>query len=129
MSGDDIGLNFFTENSGPPSSPKPSAFGPVDQGEMIRRLDAVDDDDLSSTFFDDSIADVENAATRAFDIGIRMHGTDPDPADLAPPLTTESIDASPPPAADAVELPVIGRLAGDDTARAAFILGGPGGLK
>ncbi len=120
MTGDDIGLNFFTQHE--PASPpaRASAFGPVDQEALIARIDDVDEDDLTSDFFGHSILDVENAATRAFDIGIRMHGTD------APVLTTAGIDEVPAPAADHVEEPVVGDAA--TGARAAFILGGPTGI-
>jgi hypothetical protein len=130
MTGDDIGLNFFTQHSSPTPSSKASAFGPVDQDAMIARIDTVEEDDLSSTFFGDSLLDVERASTRAFDIGIRVHGTTPDAA--APrgaAMTTAGIDDSPAPAADPVEVPVVGGLADDDRSRAAFILGGPAGLQ
>ncbi len=60
MTGDDIGLSFFTQHAPHTPSGKPSAFGPVDQEELISRIDAVDEDDLDSTFFGDSILDVEN---------------------------------------------------------------------
>ena len=115
MTGDDIGLSFFTQHAPLAPSGKPSAFGPVDQDRVIARID-------------------ENAATRSFDIGIRMLGTDHHrqaPVEAAPPLplTTAGIDASPAPAADPVEVPVAGRLMDDQVARSAFILGGPGALQ
>lgn len=132
MTGDDIGLSFFTHHTPPPPSGKPSAFGPVDQEALIARIDAVDDDDFDSTFFADSILDVENASTRAFNIGIRVHGTDSAAAHRAE-LTTAAIDATPAPAADPaevpVEVPVAGPLAADAQARTAFILGGPASLQ
>lgn len=127
MTGDDIGLSFFTHHTPPPSG-RPSAFGPVDQEALIARMDAVDDDDFDSTFFADSILDVENASTRAFNIGIRVHGTDSAAAQRAE-LTTAGIDATPAPAADPAEVPVVGQLADDARARRAFILGGPAGLQ
>jgi len=134
VTGDDIGLSFFTQHAPLAPSGKPSAFGPVDQDRVIARIDAVDEDDLTSSFFGDSLLDVENAATRSFDIGIRMLGTDQHrqaPAEAAPalPLTTAGIDASPAPAADPVEVPVAGRRMDDAVARSAFILGGPGALQ
>ena len=130
MTGDDIGLSFFTQHGPIAPSGKPSAFGPVDQEALIARIDSVDDDDLSSTFFGDSILDVENAATRSFDIGIRTLGTtNPPPRPAAEPLTTAGIDASPAPARDPVEVPVAGNLSDDAAARSAFILGGPAGLR
>lgn len=131
MTGDDIGLHFFTEQTPPTPPAKASAFGPVDQDALIARIDAVEEDDLTSSFFGDSILDVENAATRAFDIGIRMH----DPSSpsthtasgAAVPMTTAGIDASPAPAADPIEEPHIGGVA--EGSRTAFILGGPAGLQ
>lgn len=129
MTDDEIGLSFFTQHATPAPSGKPSAFGPVDQDALIARLDDTDEDDLTSTFFADSLLDVENASTRAFDIGIRVHGHDRAPTPSNPPLTTAGIDASPAPAADPVEVPVAGRLADDAEARSAFILGGPAGLQ
>lgn len=130
MTGDDIGLNFFTQHPAQAASGRPSAFGRVDQDALFARIDAVDEDDLTSTFFGDSILDVENASTRAFDIGIRMHGPDDTSRPPTPvvPLTTAGIDARPAPAADPVEVPVARQLAADASARAAFILGGPAGL-
>lgn len=133
MTGDEMGLSFFAPHSPIPPSGRPSAFGPVDQVAVIARIDAVDDDDLDSTFFGEAIIDVENASTRSFDIGIRMLG-DAGPAHdrRAPagavPLTTAGIDATPAPAANPAELPVVGRLGSDAAARSAFILYGPAGL-
>ncbi len=126
MTGDDIGLRFFTQHT-PQSSGKPSVFGPVDQDALIARIDDVDDDDLTSTFFGDSILDVENASTRAFDIGIRVHGTNADASTAQrSEFKTAGIDAV---AADPVELPVVGELSDDARARSAFILGGPAALQ
>lgn len=129
MTGDDIGLSFFMQHTPPPASDKPSAFAPVDQDAIIARIDAVDEDDLASTFFGDSILEVENASTRAFDIGIRVHGTNPEASVQAgSEFTTVGIDASPALAADPAEVPVVGQLADDARARTAFILGGPAAL-
>ncbi|MDO8308329.1 MAG: hypothetical protein Q7V58_08235 [Actinomycetota bacterium] len=133
MTGDEMGLSFFAPHSPIPPSGRPSAFAPVDQNAVIARIDAVDDDDLDSTFFGEAIIDVENAATRSFDIGIRMLG-DADPAHYgqspveASPLTTAGIDATPAPAANPTEVPVVGRLGLGTAARSAFILHGPAGL-
>ncbi len=125
MTGDDIGLSFFTEQAPPAPPAKVSAFGPVDQDALMARIDSVDEDDLTSSFFGDSILDVENAATRAFDIGIRMHHPPSAASDLTT-MTTAGIDASPAPAADPIEEPKVGGVA--EGSRAAFILGGPAGL-
>ncbi len=133
MTGDEMGLSFFAPHSPIPPSGRPSAFAPVDQDAVIARIDAVDDDDLDSTFFGEAIIDVENASTRSFDIGIRMLG-DAEPGLDGPssatvlPLTTVGIDATPAPAANPTELPVVGRLGSDAAARSAFILHGPAGL-
>ena len=132
MTDDEIGLSFFTQHGPAAPTGRPSAFGPVDQEAVIARIDAVDEDDLTSSFFGDSLLDVENAATRSFDIGIRTLGSDARPAaepvSARVPLTTAGIDASPAPAADPIEVPVVGVLARDEDARSAFILGGPAGL-
>ncbi len=126
MTGDDIGLSFFTEQTPPRPPANVSAFGPVDQDALIARIDAVEEDDLTSSFFGDSILDVENAATRAFDIGIRMHHPSTPSASAAEPMTTVGIDASPALAADPIEEPMVGGVA--EGSRTAFILGGPAGL-
>ena len=126
MSQDDIGLQFFTaEQRGP--SPA-SVFGKVDQDEIIARIDDVQDDDLDSTFFGDSIQEVEDAATRAFDIGIRTLTNEPQPAG-AP-----AFDAPPPPqmpmpdqGGGSTEIISGAALKQDERARRAFILGGPHG--
>lgn len=77
MKDDEIGLTFFTE--GRPRSPEgmPSVFGTIDQAEILARIDEVQDDDLASSFFGDSLVEVENAATKVFDVGLR---TRPDTA-------------------------------------------------
>ena len=46
-----------------------SVFGSRDQDQIIAHIDTVSEDDLSSTFFGDSIQEVEDAATRMFDVG------------------------------------------------------------
>lgn len=124
MNPEELGLSFFTEHGSTTSSGQPSAFAAPDQDEVIARIDAVEDDDLESTFFRDSIVDVENASTRSFDIGVRMLTVDT-PLTAPVPATTEGIDATPAVEASPLELPVVGRLASDNQARVAFILGGP----
>jgi hypothetical protein len=114
-----------------PAPAKPSVFGKVDQDDMISRIDSTAEDDLSSAFFGDSIQEVEDAAVRMFDIGIRTITDDPSQ------VTTAAFGTQPAPAGaaarvpSAVEQPVAkgadGRFA-DPTVRAAFILGGPSGL-
>lgn len=121
MTSDAIGLRFFTGPGTVTSSGRPSAFAPVDQTDMIARLNATEDDDLDSPFFGADIVAVENASTRSFDIGIRTIGVADDAA-------AEGAADSPAPAAvhDAA-LP--GRWSHDDRTRAAFIVGGPAALR
>jgi hypothetical protein len=107
----------------PQDSPrKPSVFAPVNQDDMIARLDQVSDDDLSSTFFADSMQEVEDAATNVFDIGIRTLTQDDAPA------TRAGSFGAPGPAAAAPIQPALqspGTLAHDADRQRAFILGGP----
>jgi hypothetical protein len=106
---------------------RPSVFGATDQGDMIARIDATSEDDLSSSFFDSSIQDVEDAAVRMFDIGIRTMTDDPD---AAPKGFATRVPARPT-TASVVHQPVATRTAlrlRDPDARAAFILGGPAAL-
>lgn len=137
MTGDDFGLAFFTQD-GRTSADRPSVFSAVDQGDMIARLDATLEDDLESPFFDDSIQEVEDAALRMFDIGIRSITDDPS-SQAAPggfgavgPRDSgrvagheETVDA---PVISSVVSPA-GDLAHDAQARAAFTLGGPAALR
>ena len=105
-----------------------TVFGAPDQDEMIARIDAVEDDDLASSFFDSSLQDVENAAVRMFDVGVRtlIDDTAPTAAFGAPahggtgPSVPSATDSPVAPGAD-------GRVA-DPSVRAAFILGGPQAL-
>lgn len=102
-----------------------TVFGAPDQERMISKIDAVSDDDLSSSFFDNSIQDVEDAAVRMFDIGIRTLTDDssvPMAAFGARPSTSAGAVADQPVAAGAE-----GRFA-DPAVRYAFILGGPGAI-
>lgn len=121
MTSDAIGLRFFTGPGTVTSSGRPSAFAPVDQTEMIARLEATEDDDLDSPFFGADIVAVENASTRSFDIGIRTVGVGDDPAAIA---ATEAVV---PPGVHDAALP--GRWSHDDRTRAAFIVGGPAALR
>jgi hypothetical protein len=106
-----------------------TVFGAPDQADMIARIDAVEDDDLSSSFFDSSLQDVENAAVRVFDVGVRTLIDDstptaafgsPPPAASTPPTAPSAADQPVAPGAD-------GRF-DDPMVRAAFILGGPAAL-
>lgn len=117
-----------------PAPRQPSVFGTVNQDDMIARIDSTSEDDLSSDFFGDSIQEVEDAAVRMFDIGIRTITDDPartTPAAFgtppAPPLAagaTRAVGgAEQPSAAHAAD----GQFE-DPAVRAAFILGGPGAL-
>jgi hypothetical protein len=108
-------------------------FGTVDQNDMIARIDSTAEDDLSSAFFGDSIQEVEDAAVRMFDIGIRTITDDP--------ARSSSASFGTPPAAAAVgaprvpvstEQPVAAGADGhfeDPAVRAAFILGGPDAIR
>ncbi len=126
MTGDAIGLSFFTDGERPSRPARPSVFGVLDQDEVTARFDLVADDDLESTFFGSTIQEVEDAATRIFDVGIRTVTNDVDPSPqstafagaVQAPARAEEL-----PAADASEL-----LVTDTGARREFILGGPAGL-
>lgn len=137
MTGDDFGLAFFTQD-GRKSADRPSVFSAVDQSDMIARLDATVEDDLGSPFFGDSIQEVEDAALRMFDIGIRSITDDPS-SQTAPgafgavsPRDSGGVTSH----EDTVDAPVISSapspasdLAHDPQARAAFTLGGPAALR
>ncbi|MEI6362931.1 MAG: hypothetical protein WCP95_12445 [Actinomycetes bacterium] len=126
MSEDEIGLHFFTSDQKNKQPASGSVFGPVDQAEIIARIDSIEDDDLDSSFFADSMKDVEDAATRSFDVGIRTL-TDNPPAGGGRPTfgagtgATGDADTGP-------HAPISGdQLKQDDQARRSFILGGPTG--
>jgi hypothetical protein len=134
MTKDEIGIHFFTGDEEPLKGNRPSVFSAVNQDEMISRIDKVDDDDLASTFFDDSMQDVEDAAANMFDIGIKTLTVDPrtersaSAFDGAPPSSPEQSsgvtahDKAGSSAKDAV--PAKESLQDPDFRRD-FILGGP----
>lgn len=105
-----------------------TVFGVQDQDQMVAKIDAVADDDLSSTFFVDSIAEVEGAATRVFDIGIRTITTDEAPAVAGAFASAPHDSGTSAPAARPTEPTTSPRLQDDEAARRAFILGGPAAL-
>ena len=109
-----------------PAAESGTVFGAPDQQDMIARIDAVEDDDLSSSFFDSSLQDVENAAVRMFDVGVRTLIDDSAPAAaFGAPATGGTRPAA------AVDQPVALGATGrfeDPSVREAFILGGPSAL-
>lgn len=110
-----------------------SVFAVRDQEQVIAQIDSVSEDDLSSTFFGDSIADVEGAATRMFDVGIRTLTHDAPPgahsgAFAGEPTGSPGTTAAGSPAARASMPTTSARLKDDARARRAFILGGPAAL-
>jgi hypothetical protein len=131
--GDEIGLHLYTDDEAPPPKGAPaSVFSAVDQDAMIARIDAVDDDDLGSTFFADSMQDVEDAAANIFDIGIKTLTLDPrsEPTgrafgSAAPSAASDTAASSTQASVDPASSPA--QQAGDF--RRAFILGGPAAAK
>jgi hypothetical protein len=115
----------------PAAAGKPSVFGVQNQDELISRIDATEDDDLGSSFFGDSIADVEEAATRMFDVGIRTLTDEPAPQSQAFGVAAAAASGAGPAADQGRPSPVTvtGPLEADETARAAFILGGPAAVR
>jgi hypothetical protein len=114
-----------------------SVFGYVDQQDVISRIDATEDDDLSSCFFGDSIQDVENAATRIFDIGVGDAAQSDEPRMDGPfgPAAGEATLVEEPPTwlepdsqPQGQQVPAQAPLADDTVERRAFILGGPSAL-
>lgn len=107
----------------------PTVFGAPDQAEIIARIDAVSDDDLTSSFFENSLQDVEDAAVRMFDVGVRTLTDDNTP--LAAFGTQPGISGEPQAQPSAVQQPVAagaGDRFDDPSVRRAFILGGPGAV-
>jgi hypothetical protein len=119
-------LSSFGAGADPESAARPSVFSGIDQEAIIARLDDVQDDDLDSSFFAEAMVDVENASTRAFDIGVRAgEPVPPAPAPVGTtPFTTAGLDATP----AAREDDVLGATHEARDERTAFILGGPGAL-
>ncbi|MFY9231970.1 MAG: hypothetical protein WAO50_08675 [Candidatus Nanopelagicales bacterium] len=116
------------ERSDQKRSSQATVFGASDQSEMISRLDAVEDDDLDSGFFEASVQDAADAAVRMFDVGIRAMAEEPDGTG-ASPFTSASTGASarPPVESSTASAPTRPRFE-DPAIRAAFILGGPDAL-
>ena len=113
---------------------QPSVFGRVDQDELIAHIGAVDED-LSSLFFEESLADAEDAAMQVFDIGIRLLAEDVgrlgDPgrsADPRPNPYTRGVHGRNPSNVTTTPVSLPGILSRDNHARRAFILGGPDAL-
>lgn len=102
-----------------------TVFGAPNQDEIIARIDAVAEDDLASGFFENSMQDVEAAAVRMFDVGVRTLTDDEVPGEAfggaAPP------QARPEPARPPVAQGADGQF-DDPAVRRAFILGGPAAL-
>lgn len=109
-----------------------TVFGAPDQADIIARIDAVSDDDLSSSFFENSIQDVEDAAVRMFDVGVRTLTDDnvplaafgsqagqPSPSSARPSSTSSAPQLA----------PGLEARFEDPAVRRAFILGGPQGLE
>ena len=126
MTPDDIGLSFFTADQQSKEPGVVSVFGAVDQERMIAHIDDVEDDDLDSSFFSDSMKDVEDAATRAFDVGIRTLTDEP-----RTPSASTTFGATTPAAArqSGAQATAVSAesLKTDEGARRSFILGGPAG--
>lgn len=112
----------------PEHAAQPTVFGVTDQDEMVAKIDAVADDDLSSTFFVDSMADVEGAATRVFDIGIRTITHDAPPTAAGAFASASGEPAATPVSSRPAEVTTSPRLQDDADAQRAFILGGPAAL-
>lgn len=121
----------MTSPSNPPE--QPTVFGAPDQSDMIARIDATDEDDLGSSFFDSSLQEAENAAVRMFDIGIKTITDEPaqrPAAAFGTPATPAAASSTRPPTASQQQVAqgADGRF-DDPAARAAFILGGPAALR
>ena len=112
-----------------------SVFAVRDQDQVIAEIDSVSEDDLGSTFFGDSIDDVEGAATRMFDVGIRTLAHDAPPgahsgafageSTGSPGTTAAGSPAARPSGGRGRLVTVVARLEGNPDAQRAFILGGP----
>jgi hypothetical protein len=112
-----------------------SVFAVRDQDQVIAEIDSVSEDDLGSTFFGDSIDDVEGAATRMFDVGIRTLAHNAPPGAHSGAFAGESTGSSGTTAAGSPAaspsggrgrlVTVVARLEGNPDGQRAFILGGP----
>ncbi len=105
-----------------------TVFGAPDQQAMISRIDATTEDDLSSSFFSNSIADVEDAAVRMFDIGVRTLTDDANAPVAAFGTRPDTRPAEAARGRHAVGV-VAARNFDDPSVRMAFILGGPAALR
>lgn len=117
----------------PREDARASVFAVRNQAQVIAQIDSVSEDDLSSTFFGDSIADVEGAATRMFDVGIRTLAHDAPPqahsgAFAGAPTGSSGTTAAGSPAARTSDPTTPGELQDDPLARRSFVLGGPAAL-
>lgn len=121
----------MTSSPEQPDADAPSVFGARNQDEMIARIGATAEDDLASSFFDSSIQDVEDAAVRMFDVGIKTITEDPAAVRASFGASTGPDGAAARAARAAAPGPVAAGADGqfaDPAVRAAFILGGPGAL-
>ena len=117
----------------PREDARASVFAVRNQDQVIAQIDSVSEDDLSSTFFGDSIAEVEGAATRMFDVGIRTLAHDAPPqahsgAFAGEPTGSSGTTAAGSPAARTPDPTTSGELQDDPQARRSFVLGGPAAL-
>lgn len=122
------------DSSKPSEDTHASVFAVRNQAQVIAQIDTVSEDDLSSTFFGDSIAEVEGAATRMFDVGIRTLAHDEPPqahsgAFAGEPPGSSGTTAAGSPAARPVDSGPSAPLQDDPEARRTFILGGPASLE
>ncbi len=112
---------------------RPSVFAVRNQDQVIAQIDSVSEDDLSSTFFGDSIADVEGAATRMFDVGIRTLAHEAPPGAHSGAFAGETPGSRPTrtagsAAARKAEQAASSQLQEDPQSRRSFVLGGPAAL-
>lgn len=115
MSADDRGLDVFLNDETSTGPVHESVFRAVDQRNMLERLDAMEDEELSDGYFDSEFTSAQRASTSSLALGIRTligHGEG----------TGERVSAG-----DGVTTSVPGV---PDSARAhrAFVLEGPANL-
>ena len=118
------------DHSKPRHDAHASVFAVRNQAQVIAQIDSVSEDDLSSTFFGDSIADVEGAATRMFDVGIRTLAHDAPPqahsgAFAGEPSGSPGMTTARSQGARSSAPMTSAQLRDDPQARRTFILGGP----